>query len=229
MKIGIFGTGMVGRSLAGKMVGLGHAVMIGTRSVEETQKKNDTDFYGNPPFRVWHARNQVVRLRTLAEAAEHGELLVNAVSGGASLDALKVAGERRLGRKILIDVANPLDFSKGMPPTLSVCNTDSLAERIQKAFPDLRVVKTLNTMNAALMVDPGSLADGDHCVFVSGNDAGAKAMVTDILKSWFGWKQVIDLGDISSARGTEMLLPVWLRLMAAFNSAAFNFRIVKAD
>jgi predicted dinucleotide-binding enzyme len=142
----------------------------------------------------------------------------------ASLDALRQAGARNLDGKILIDVANPLDFSKGMPPTLSVCNTDSLGEQIQRAFPGARVVKTLNTMNTNVMVDPG-LVPGDSDVFVSGNDAAAKAQVTGILKSWFGWRSIIDLGDITTARGTEMLLPIWLRLWSTFKTPNINFHI----
>ena len=126
---------------------------------------------------------------------------------------------------MLIDIANPLDFSAGMPPTLFVKDTDSLGEQIQRAFPDAKVVKTLNTINATLMVDPAELADGDHTIFVCGDDAGAKATVTELLRS-FGWKDVIDLGDITTARGTEMLLPIWLRLMAPLGTPAFNFKIV---
>lgn len=128
--------------------------------------------------------------------------------------------------KILIDTANPLDFSKGMPPTLSVCNTDSLAEQIQSEFPETRVVKTLNTMNARLMVDPGQLAGADHHVFLSGDDAEAKSVLIELLKS-FGWMEVIDLGDISTARGTEMLLPIWLRLWNATYTALYNFKNVR--
>lgn len=163
---------------------------------------------------------------TFAQAATFGEILFNCPQGLASLDALKQAGAENLKDKILIDIANALDFSKGMPPTLAVCNTDSLGEQIQRAFPEVKVVKTLNTMNCNVMVNPG-LVKGDHDIFVSGNDAQAKAKVTDILKNWFGWKTVIDLGDITTARGTEMLLPIWVRLMGVFQSPNFNFRIVR--
>src|SRR5436309_2551845 len=144
----------------------------------------------------------------------------------ATLDALKLAGEENMKGKILIDVANPLEFSKGMPPTLSVSNTDSLGEQIQRAFPDVKVVKSLNTMNCKLMVNP-SLVRGDHDVFVSGNDQTAKSRVTEILKNWFGWKSVVDLGDIGSARGAEQLLPLWVRLVGALGTANFNLKIVK--
>jgi 8-hydroxy-5-deazaflavin:NADPH oxidoreductase len=144
-----------------------------------------------------------------------------------SIEALKMAGEANLNDKILIDISNPLDFSKGMPPTLTVCNTDSLAEQIQATFPQLKVVKTLNTLTADLMVNPAKVANGDHDIFVSGNDAQAKATITEFLKREFGWKNVIDLGDISTARGTEMLLPVWLRLYGALQTPYFNFKIVR--
>ena len=143
-----------------------------------------------------------------------------------SIAALEAAGRDNLAGKVLLDIANPLDFSQGFPPSLFVSNTDSLGEQIQAAFPELKVVKSLNTMNAFLMVDPRQLADGDHTVFVSGNDAEAKKTVTGLLES-FGHTDVIDLGDISTARGTEMLLPIWMRLYGALNNPMFNFKIVR--
>jgi predicted dinucleotide-binding enzyme len=164
---------------------------------------------------------------TFADAAKHGELLFNCSKGGASLEVLQAAGEANLAGKVLIDVANPLDGSKGFPPTLSVCNTDSLGERLQAAFPALKVVKALNTINCLLMVDAARIP-GEHAVFVCGNDAAAKAEVTRVLREWFGWKQVIDLGDITNARGTEMYLPLWIRLYGALKTADFNVHVVKA-
>src|SRR5204863_1911954 len=139
---------------------------------------------------------------TFAEAAAHGEMVFNCTNGSATLDVLKAAGAANLKGKVLVDVANPLDFSKGMPPTLTVCNTDSLGEQIQREFPKVRVVKSLNTTSAAVMVDPKRVP-GDHAIFVCGNDAAAKSQVTDLLKK-FGWKTVIDLGDITGGRGQEM-------------------------
>lgn len=127
----------------------------------------------------------------------------------------------------MLDVANPLDFSRGMPPTLTVCNTDSLAEQLQAAFPRLRVVKTLNTTNAMVMVNPGTVAGGDHSLFVCGNDAQAKASVTGWLGEWFGWRDVIDLGDVTAARGAEMILPIWIRLWGALGTPMFNFKIAR--
>jgi 8-hydroxy-5-deazaflavin:NADPH oxidoreductase len=137
-----------------------------------------------------------------------------------------MAGEDNLNGKILIDVSNPLDFSRGMPPTLWVSNTDSLGERIQRRFPEAKVVKTLHTMNAYVMVDPAQLVGADHTVFVSGDDAEAKAEVGELLRS-FGWTDIIDLGNITTARGTEMLMPIWLRLFGALQKPVFNFKIVR--
>jgi predicted dinucleotide-binding enzyme len=168
-----------------------------------------------------------VKVGTFAEAAAHGEILFNVTSGAGSLEALQLAGAANLDGKILIDIANPLDFSQGMPPSLLVSNTDSLGEQIQRAFPKVKVVKTLNTLNAQLMVTSRQLADGDHTAFVSGDDAGAKAQVVDILKNWFGWRDVIDLGDITTARGAEMLLPLWVRLWGVLQTPLFNIKVVK--
>jgi 8-hydroxy-5-deazaflavin:NADPH oxidoreductase len=145
----------------------------------------------------------------------------------ASLDALQSADPGNLDGKILLDVANALDFSAGMPPTLSVCNTDSLAEQIQRTFPGAKVVKSLNTVNSGVMVDPSQVAGGDHHMFVTGNDEGAKAEVTRILKEWFGWKHVLDLGDITASRGVEMLLPLWLRLSMTLKSSRATIKVVQ--
>ena len=226
MKFGILGTGVVGKTIAARLAGLGHEVMVGTRDPEETMSRAEPDAYGNPPFSAWQEEHPEVRLATFASTAAHGELLVNATAGGVSLEALELAGETNLTGKVLIDIANPLDFSKGMPPTLSVSNTDSLGEQIQRRFPEAKVVKTLHTMNAYLMVDPAQLARSDHTVFVSGDEAEAKATVTELLTS-FGWTDVIDLGDITTARGTEMLLPIWVRLFGVLQKPIFNFQIVR--
>jgi predicted dinucleotide-binding enzyme len=200
--------------------------MVGTRNPEETALRTEPDPYGNPPFSAWQEEHPEVKLGTFAEAAAHGEMIVNATAGAVSLEALEQAGEDNLSGKVLIDISNPLDFSKGMPPTLSVVNTDSLGEQIQRRFPEAKVVKTLHTMNAYLMVDPAQLAGADHTVFVSGDDPEAKAAVTDLLRS-FGWTDIIDLGDITTARATEMMLPVWLRLFGSLQKPVFNFKIVR--
>lgn len=226
MKTAVLGTGIVGRTIAGGAARLGYEVVIGTRDPQATLSRSEGDAMGNPPFSTWHTDHAEVALLSFAEAAAHGEIVVNATSGGGSLEVLALAGAEHLAGKVLMDVANPLDFSAGFPPTLLVKDTDSLAEQIQRAFPDAKVVKTLNTVNAALMVDPGALADSDHSIFVSGNDAAAKATVTELLQS-FGWQDVIDLGDVTTARGAEMLLPIWLRLMNVLGTAEFNFKVVR--
>jgi predicted dinucleotide-binding enzyme len=226
MRFGILGTGVVGKTVAARLDGMGHEVMMGTRDPEETMSRSEQDQYGNPPFSTWQQEHPEVRLGAFAEAAAHGEMVANATAGSASKDALEMAGEDNLNGKILIDISNPLDFSRGMPPTLWVSNTDSLGERIQRRFPEAKVVKTLHTMNAYVMVDPAQLAGADHTVFVSGDDAEAKAEVGELLRS-FGWTDIIDLGDITTARGTEMLMPIWLRLFGALQKPVFNFKIVR--
>ena len=226
MNIGIFGTGMVGRALAGKLSDLGHNVLIGTRNVAATLANTSPAPYGLPPYSDWQKQYHRVKLATFAEAAAHGELLLNCTAGTASLEALRTAGEKNLNGKVLIDVSNPLDFSKGMPPTLTVCNTDSLGEQIQRTFPQVKVVKTLNTTNASVMINP-SVVPGDHDLFLSGNDEGAKAQVKKFLTT-LGWKDsnIIDLGDIATARGTEQLLPIWVRLLLRLQTPTFNFHVV---
>jgi predicted dinucleotide-binding enzyme len=226
VRFGILGTGTVGKTIAARLAGLEHEVMVGTRNPEETASRTEPDPYGNPPFSAWQEEHPEVKLGTFAEAAAHGEMIVNATAGAVSLEALEQAGEDNLSGKVLIDLSNPLDFSKGMPPSLSVVNTDSLGEQIQRRFPEAQIVKTLHTMNAYLMVDPAQLAGADHTVFVSGDDPEAKAAVTDLLRS-FGWTDIIDLGDITTARGTEMMLPVWLRLFGSLQKPVFNFKIIR--
>lgn len=224
MKIGIIGSGIVGQTLGAKLAEVGEDVVLGTRTPEKLDEKRGM----GPPLNEWIAKTGGKgRVSTFADAASHGEVVINATSGQGSLEALKLAGENNLNGKILIDVSNPLDFSKGFPPTLSVVNTDSVAEQIQREFPAARVVKTLNTMNTMVMVDPAKVAGGDHDVFVSGNDADAKARVTHLLKQWFGWRNVIDLGDITSARGAEMFLPIWLRIYGALGNGMFNIKVAR--
>jgi predicted dinucleotide-binding enzyme len=206
---------MVGKTIATKLAKLGHEVRMGSRTA------------GNAKAAEWvKASGAKASQGTFAEAAAFGELLFNCTSGVCALAALELAGKKNLGSKILVDVSNPLDFSKGMPPSLAVCNTDSLAEQIQRAFPEAKVVKALNTMNANLMVDP-SLLKGDHDVFVCGNDAGAKAQVTELLKGGFGWEHVVDLGDLTAARGQEMFVIFWVRLFSAGGSPMFNVHVVR--
>ena len=227
MKIAILGTGIVGRTLSAKLAELGHNVMAGTRDVANTLGRTEPHPYGFPAYSVWQTQHPAVKLGTFTDAAQHGDIVINATSGMVSLDALHMAGEANLNDKILIDVSNPLDFSQGMPPTLSVCNTDSLGEQIQRAFPQVKVVKTLNTVTAPLMVNPGLVANGHHSLFLCGNDEAAKTQVSGWLKDWFGWQDVIDLGDIMNARATEMYLPIWVRLWGALGTGMFNVQVVK--
>ncbi len=225
MNIAVLGTGMVGQAVAARLFGLSHDVTVGTRDPEQTLGRTDPDAMGNPPFSAWAADHPQVRVATFADAAAQAEMVVNATNGAGALPALQQAGAEHLAGKVLIDISNPLDFSNGFPPTLFVKDTDSLGEQIQRTFPQARVVKTLNTMTAALMVHPDLLGE-DSSVFVSGDDAEAKSTVADLLKS-LGHRDIIDLGDISTARGTEMMLPIWLRLMGALGTPAFNFKIAR--
>jgi 8-hydroxy-5-deazaflavin:NADPH oxidoreductase len=215
VRISVIGTGTVGKTIGTKLVELGHDVTMGSRSAT------------NESAAEWVAlAGARASQGTFADAAAFGELVFNCTAGTVSLEALSAAGDENLAGKVLVDVSNPLDFSKGRPPTLSVCNDDSVGEQIQRAFPEARVVKALNTMNAGVMVDPASIP-GEHDVFMCGNDDGAKAQVSELLQS-FGWpaERIIDLGDITAARGPEMYLPLWLRLMGAVGPQ-FNIKVVR--
>jgi 8-hydroxy-5-deazaflavin:NADPH oxidoreductase len=216
MDIGVLGTGIVGRTIGTRLVGLGHHVVMGSRTPD------------NADAAEWVAEAGTGASQgTFADAGDAGEVIFNCTAGVGSLDALSSIGAERLAGKLLVDISVPLDHSGGFPPSLFVCNTDSLGEQIQRTFPDALVVKTLNTMNCAVMVDPASVP-GDHSVFVSGNDGGAKARVRELLGS-FGWAedQIIDLGDITTSRGTEMYLPLWIRLYGALGTGSFNIKVVR--
>lgn len=216
MKIAVLGTGNVGDAIGSRLIEVGHNVMMGSRTADNEKAKT---------FVAKH--DGKASAGTFADAASFGEIIFNCTAGVGSIEALKIAGEKNLRGKIIVDVANPLDFSKGMPPSLAISNTNSLGEEIQKAFPQTKVVKALNTMWCGLMVNPAMINGGDHSTFVSGNDALAKEAVKEILIS-FGWfdKNILDLGDITKARGTEMYLPIWLSIYGATNNGAFNIKIV---
>lgn len=218
MKIAVFGTGMVGDTIGSRLIELGHQVMMGSRT--STNEKAVA-------FAAKHKTG--ASAGTFAQAAAFGEIIVNCTKGDASIEAIRLAGEYING-KIIIDVANPLDFSKGQPASLlpALSNTNSLGEEIQKTFPKTKVVKTLNTMWCGLMVNPNMIGGGDHTNFICGNDAGAKAKVKALLNE-FGWKDqnILDLGDITNARGTEAVLPIWLRVWSATKNGAFNFKLVQ--
>jgi predicted dinucleotide-binding enzyme len=212
MKIGVLGSGTVAQGLSARLAELGHNVVIGTRDADK--------------LRGWQSSNQRVLIGSFAETAAHGDIVVNATDGAGSLSALTMAGDENLADKILIDVSNPLDFSDGFPPSLTVFGKDSLAEQIQRAFPMTRVVKTLNTVTARVMTHPLEVANGDHHVFISGNDTDAKKQVTEMLRS-FGWINIFDLGDLSTARGTEAYLLLWVRLYGALNTGMINVKVMK--
>jgi len=216
MKIAVLGTGMVGNSIGNKLVSLGHEVKMGSRTANNEKAVAWTREAGAKASQG-----------TFADAAAFGELVFVCTSGAGTLEALNAAGAGNLAGKVVVDISNPLDFSKGMPPSLFTRSDESLGEQVQKAFPDAKVVKTLNTVNCELMVNPGKLAGGEHDMFIAGNDAAAKGKVVELLKGWFGWKNVHDLGDISAARGTEMYLPLWLRLWGSLKTADFNLKVVR--
>ena len=214
-KIAILGTGMVGNALGTKLVGLGHQVMLGSRTANSRAGQEWLQSIGGK-----------AQIGTFGDAAAFGEVVFDCTNGANSLTALRQAGAANLRGKILIHVSNPLDFSKGMP-TLTVSNTDSLGEQVQREFPETRVVKALNTVNCEIMIDPG-LVHGDHNLFICGNDAEAKDKVSDWLCQWFGWKRsnIIDLGDITGSRGMEMWMPIWLRLYGKIGHPHFNLRVI---
>lgn len=217
MRIGILGTGQVGRTLASRLAELGHDVLMGARDP------------ANPRAAEWaEAAGSRGSAGTFADAAAHGEVVINATAGAASLRALDQAGATNLAGRVLMDVSNPIAEVTGGSLQLTTANTDSLAEQIQRAYPDSRVVKTLNTVNASVMVDPGRLPE-PHTMFLAGDDAAAKAVVRGILAE-LGWpaESIVDLGGLSAARGMEMYLPLWLKTMQALGTAAFNIRIVRA-
>lgn len=223
MNIGMIGGGGVAQTLGAALIGNGHDVVLGLRAVDDAALTKERR--GGLPLRDWIARTGG-RVAPLPEAAAHGAIVVNATTGGGSLEALALAGAANLAGKVLVDVANPLDFSQGMPPFLDprYSGPTSLGEQIQAAFPEARVVKAFNTIAAAVMVDP-ALIPGDHDLFIAGNDAEAKAAVTRLAQDEFGWRHVVDLGDIVGARGTEALLPIWVRLMGLTGGVRHNLHL----
>jgi predicted dinucleotide-binding enzyme len=217
MRIGVLGTGMVGNTIASRLVKIGHLITVGSRT-------GDSD-----ASQAWlRSVGGQADTGTFADAAAFGEIVFDCTNGAHALAALRQAGAANLRGKILIQVGNPLDMTKGLPPSLTVCNTDSLGEQVQREFPDTRVVKALNTVNCDIMVDPGRVP-GDHHLFICGNDATAKREVIDRLGEWFGWEpgNIIDLGDITNSRGTEMFLALWVRLWGVLGTPHFNIQVVR--
>jgi 8-hydroxy-5-deazaflavin:NADPH oxidoreductase len=229
MKIAILGTGSVGQAFAEKFISLGHQVMIGTRNVEVTLARKAADNSHSLAFGEWHSKNPNVQIGTFAETVKFGEIVLNALQGAVTIATIQSCNATDFDGKIIIDIANPLDFSKGFPPSLieGLNNTNSLGEEIQKILPNAKVVKTLNTMYCGIMVNPAMVNNGHHTNYICGNDADAKTKVIEILTS-FGWHEsnMLDLGDITNARGTESTLLIWTRIYGAKQSAAFNFHIV---
>jgi len=221
---GVLGTATVGQALAGKLAALGHTVWMGTRDVAASRGRTDAG-WGAEPLSTWLEANPSVQLATFHDAMAASDILINATSGSVSVDVLALGDPADLDGKILIDIGNPLDFSSG-DLDLTVGITDSLGETLQRTYPSLRVVKTLNTVTSAVMVDPASVGAGDHTMFVAGNHDAAKATVTQMLHS-FGWRDVVDLGDISGARGMEAMLILWLRSRMTLNNAMFNVKLVR--
>jgi predicted dinucleotide-binding enzyme len=215
-KFAVLGTGVVGQTIGSKLIACGHQVRMGSRQA------------GSDKARTWVATaGDRASEGTFADAAGFGGVIFNCTSGAGTLPALGAAKADNLRDKVLVDVSNPLDFSKGMPPSLSTPNGDSLAEQIQRAYPNTRVVKALNTMTAAVMVDPGRVGAGEHDVFICGNDVAAKAQVSAILRNDFGWKTVHDFGDITGARGLEAYVQFWVRAWGTLGTADFNLRLIR--
>lgn len=214
MKIAVLGTGMVGNAIGSKLVALGHDVRMGSRSAINTKAGDWVKIAGKRASQG-----------TFAEAAAFGEIVFNCTNGTVSLDALTAAGAANLNDKIIIDVSNPLDLSRGFPPSIAFRGQDSTGEQIQRAFPAAKVVKALGTVNCQIMVDP-SRVKGDHDIFVNGNDAAAKARVSEILREWFGWRSVVDLGDITRSRGVESYVVMWVHLFGALGTADFNIKLM---
>jgi predicted dinucleotide-binding enzyme len=220
MKIAVLGSGFAGRTLAAGLADLGHDVTIGTRDVTATRQKNAPDRMGNAGYAVWAQDFPHIGLASFADAAAGADLFVNATAGDGSIAALTAAGAANLGGRVLLDV------SQGFPPNLFVKDDDSLGEQIQRAFPDARVVKALNTMIGDVMTTPKSVADGNHSVFLSGDDSEAKRVISELLAA-FGWADVIDLGGIQTARATEMMVKIRLLVMTSLGTPMFNFSIAR--
>lgn len=215
-KMGVFGTGMVGKTIGTKLIQLGYRVMMGSRTA------------ANEKAIAWvEANGENASTGTFKDTAEFGDIIFNCTKGESALEVFNQAGIDNFSGKVIVDISNPLDFSKGMPPALipQYTNTNSLGEEIQKLLPEAYVVKTLNIVNCEVMVN-AKKSGGDPTMFTSGNNLEAKEKVKGLLNQ-FGWTDIIDLGDITTARGTEMLLPIWLRTYMATGNGYFGFKIIR--
>ena len=225
MKIGIFGTGIVGRTLAAKLSTDGHEVMIGTRNVANTLAKTEPDGMGNPSYKEWQKQNQKVKLGTFADAAKFGETIIIATFGDFTKNAIDLAGKENFSKKVVIDTTNPLDFSKGVPPGFTVTLGNSLGEQIQKHIPDAKVVKAFNTIGAHIIVNP-TREDGVPDLLIAGNDESAKKQLGDLIKTW-GWNSVVDMGDISQSYWLEAFAMIWIYYGFKYNSWGHAFKLMK--
>ena len=224
MNVGVLGTGSVGQTISSKLVALGHEIVMGSRDPATLETRNEPPYPGAPTFSDWRAENPDVRFGTFAEAAAHGELVFLATNGMATVDIVTDVAEHLTG-KTVVDITNALDFSEGYARLFVSGGGDSLAERIQRAAPQARVVKSLNTVTAPVMVNPAILGDADHVMFVAGDEEAARAEVSTLLRNWFGWREIVDLGDLSGARALEANILMWVRMMGTFGTPMFNIAI----
>jgi predicted dinucleotide-binding enzyme len=213
--LAVLGSGDVGRALAAGFAAAGHRVVLGSRDP------------GSAELATW-ASAAGVSLATPRDATRQAEVIVNATPGAAAVAAVTAAGGAELDGVVLLDVSNPLDFSTGAP-TVFTSTDDSIGERLQHAFPRLRVVKSLCTVNNAVMVNPAALPE-PTTMFVAGNDSDAKQVVTGLLLS-LGWltDQLLDLGGIEASRQLELNIMFWLRIYGAVGTADFNLRVVRTS
>jgi predicted dinucleotide-binding enzyme len=212
-RVGVLGSGEVGRRLAAGFHSRGHDVMIGTR---------DPD---TPELRAWlSGEGAGIQAGSLAQTAAHGELLVVAVLGNAAEQAIAAADPGNFRGKVVIDAMNPLDFSSGFPPRLSISGEDSLGERVQRALPDARVVKAFNTIGNPYFVDP-SFAEGKPTMLIAGNDEDAKRTVEDVLAD-FGWPEPVDIGGIEGSRELEAICIAWVKIGGARGAWDHGFKVL---
>ena len=212
-RVGVLGTGVVGRRLAAGFRGRGHEVIIGSRDPDK------------PELREWlSADGTGIRSGTFAEAAAASQLLVLAVLGDAAEQVIQDAGRESFAGKVVIDAMNPLDFSGGFPPKLSISGEDSLGERVQRALPDASVVKAFNIIGNPYFVDP-SFSDGEPTMLIAGNDADAKRRVTDLLAD-FGWSDIVDIGGIDGSRELEAICIAWVKIGGVRGAWDHGFKLL---
>lgn len=224
MKIGILGTGIVGKTLAAKLNELGYEIMIGTRNVAETLTKTGTDMMGGPSFKDWQANNSNIKLGTFAEASQFGEMIILATHGIATINVIDSAEKKHFNGKVVVDTTNPLDFSKGMPPRFAATLGSSLGEQIQKYIPEAKVVKAFNTVNAFVMVSP-KREEGDPDLFIAGNDKEAKNKFKSLAEQ-MGWKRIIDSGGISNSYWLEAMTMFWVNYGFKNNNWTHAFKLL---